>query len=168
MSKLVLWLLFCSVVLWVLGCQSVNDDQSGVVVKVADGDTVTVKLDNGKRLSVRLAAIDAPESKQAYGSHAKAALSRLVLNKRVSLRMIELDHYGRAVAVIHIGNTDINLMMLESGHAWLYRDYTKWMQHSELARYEQAEAGAMRYRRGIWSNSRPQAPWSYRRRLSSK
>lgn len=39
----------------------------GCVVRVADGDTVTVELDNGKRERIRFGGIDAPESSQTYG-----------------------------------------------------------------------------------------------------
>lgn len=34
----------------------------GCVVRVADGDTVTIELDNGKRERIRFEGIDAPES----------------------------------------------------------------------------------------------------------
>lgn len=39
---------------------------SGQVIKVADGDTITV-LKNGEKVRVRFYGIDAPEKKQEYG-----------------------------------------------------------------------------------------------------
>lgn len=41
-----------------------------MVIAVADGDTLTVQVDQ-QRLKVRLADIDAPESKQAFGDQSR-------------------------------------------------------------------------------------------------
>ncbi|WP_255492192.1 thermonuclease family protein [Cetobacterium sp. 2A] len=38
----------------------------GKVIKVADGDTITI-LKNDEKIRVRLCGIDAPEKKQKYG-----------------------------------------------------------------------------------------------------
>ncbi len=47
---------------------------TGKVVKVTDGDTIHVLLDKETH-KIRLLHIDAPESKQAFGTKAKQALS---------------------------------------------------------------------------------------------
>lgn len=41
------------------------------VIHVADGDTVTCLLANKQKERIRLADIDAPESKQAFGNQSK-------------------------------------------------------------------------------------------------
>ena len=54
----------------------------GVVILIADGDTITV-VNNGKPEKIRLYGIDAPESKQAFGNEANnftyAMVSLLVI-----------------------------------------------------------------------------------------
>jgi endonuclease YncB( thermonuclease family) len=45
-------------------------DFTGRVVKVTDGDTITVLVHN-KQIKVRLDSIDAPESKQAFGKRSQ-------------------------------------------------------------------------------------------------
>jgi endonuclease YncB( thermonuclease family) len=48
----------------------------GKVVKIADGDTLTILVDS-KQLKIRLSDIDTPERKQPFGTRAKQALSNL-------------------------------------------------------------------------------------------
>lgn len=45
----------------------------GKVVGVTDGDTITLLVDK-TQVKIRLAGIDAPESKQPFGTKAKQAL----------------------------------------------------------------------------------------------
>ena len=54
----------------------------GKVVKVADGDTITVRVGR-ERHRIRLQGIDAPERKQPYGRASGRALSALVAGKQV-------------------------------------------------------------------------------------
>src|SRR5688572_26105790 len=57
----------------------------GKVVKVHDGDTITVIDQNNKKFSIRLQGIDAPELKQAVGAASQQNLSRMVLGKQVAI-----------------------------------------------------------------------------------
>jgi endonuclease YncB( thermonuclease family) len=50
-------------------------DFTGRVVKVADGDTITVLVDE-RQVRVRLESIDAPESKQAFGKRSQQSLAQ--------------------------------------------------------------------------------------------
>ena len=53
---------------------------SGKVIKVSDGDTITV-LQDKRQIKVRLYGIDAPELKQPYGKKSKQFLSNLITGK---------------------------------------------------------------------------------------
>jgi micrococcal nuclease len=57
---------------------------TGKVVKVTDGDTIHVLLDKETH-KIRLLHIDAPESKQAFSTKAKQALSEMVFGKDVKV-----------------------------------------------------------------------------------
>ena len=93
------------------------------VSKVVDGDTITVS--NGEK--VRLIQIDTPElaSKECYGIQAKSELTKL-LNQagEVSLtsdpNLDEVDKYGRLLRYVFIGNTNLNLKLIEIGAAAPY------------------------------------------------
>ncbi len=58
------------ITLGVLICLSLPafaDSLTGKVVKITDGDTLTILDANYEEHKIRLAGIDAPERKQAYG-----------------------------------------------------------------------------------------------------
>ena len=123
------------------------------VLKVTDGDTLVVQGD----IRVRLAQIDAPERKQAYGPEAKAALLELVHNAPVTVVYDKTDRYGRVIGQLYVGGKDVNLAMVEAGMAWVYRDYP------HTVAYEHAEATARDHGVGLWTQSNPMPPWAYRR-----
>lgn len=69
-----------------------------MVVAISDGDTLTVRPDGGEQLRVRVAEIDAPESRQPFGAAAKRSLSDLCIRERAEIRPQKTDRYGRTVA----------------------------------------------------------------------
>ena len=142
----------------VLCAESSADSFFGKVVKVADGDTVTV-LDGRERKKVRLYGIDAPEKKQAFGHKSKQMLLGMVAGDQVRVEVEAIDRYGRFVGRIFDGSEEVNLLMVEQGGAWVYRRYTS------DARYYQAERDAKAARRGLWglSSSERIPPWDWRR-----
>jgi hypothetical protein len=62
---------------------------TGVVTRVIDGDTIVVDSESGSA-KVRLAEIDAPESKQAHGQVAADYLAGLILNRQVTIQYSNL------------------------------------------------------------------------------
>ena len=134
-----------------------------LVVAISDGDTLTARCNqlgaSAPPLKVRIAAIDAPESRQAFGKQARLNLVKLCAGQRATITPIEKDKYGRTVANVRCGNTDVATSQVRAGLAWVYTPYAK--QHPQLVPL-QREARANRI--GLWSQARPLAPWDYRRR----
>jgi endonuclease YncB( thermonuclease family) len=60
-----------------------HDTLTGKVVAIADGDTLTVLDGANVQHKIRLAGIDAPEKKQAFGNRARQALGDKVFGKAV-------------------------------------------------------------------------------------
>jgi len=91
---------------------------AATVLSIGDGDTISV-LDRGKKLKVRLACIDAPETAQTpYGVASRNQLKALLpLGSTVSLRVQAVDRYGRSVAEV-IGKGTINLAIVQSRQAF--------------------------------------------------
>ena len=58
---------------------------TGKVVKITDGDTLYVLDANYKEHKIRLAGIDAPERKQAYGLASRKHLASLVAGQQVTV-----------------------------------------------------------------------------------
>lgn len=140
------------------------DTIEGRVVGVSDGDTITV-LDNTKtQHKIRLAGIDAPESKQAFGQVSKKHLSDLVFNRDVTLDCGKTDKYRREVCVVMLDGKDANLAQVTAGMAWWYRQYQKEQTAQQRADYGTAEANAKAGKVGLWQDADPVPPWAWRHR----
>jgi len=134
----------------------------GWVVGVTDGDTVTV-LDGSKtQHKIRLAGIDAPEKKQAFGARSKQSLSDLVFDRQVSVETDKRDRYGREVGVILVNGKDANLEQVTRGFAWHYKAYEREQSAKDRKLYDFAEQEARARRRGLWADVDPMPPWDYR------
>lgn len=113
--------------------------KEGTVIKVYDGDTITVasKLygDDGDdtiyRINVRLAGIDTPEMRSNDVEIKKAAhssqqfLSDLLLHKTVTLKNTSNEKYSRLLADVYLGDVCVNKLMIEKGYAVEYYGGTK-------------------------------------------
>lgn len=137
---------------------------TGTVSKVYDGDTLHVIDGDGAKHKIRMAYIDAPEMKQAYGTHSRDNLRAAAEGRKVSVRVFDTDRYQREVAQVSVGKTDLNLMQVQDGAAWHYKSYAKEQQDkADFADYADAQMQAERERKGLWKAKNPQAPWAYRR-----
>ena len=136
-----------------------------LVIAVSDGDTLTARCGAAHaplQLKVRIAAIDAPESRQAFGPQARKNLVQLCLRQRARIQVLEKDRYGRNVANVRCGDTDVASAQVRAGLAWVYTPYAR--QHPHLVPLQrQARASHI----GLWSQRRPLAPWTYRQRYGT-
>jgi len=136
---------------------------AATVVSVGDGDTIRVS-EESRRLTIRLACIDAPETSQRpWGPRSTAFLKQLTpVGSEVILRVQTTDRYGRTVAELlnHRGN--VNQLMVGAGQAFAYRRY---LGQCDAQRYLQLEDEAKRLGTGVWSvgPSGITRPWDYRR-----
>jgi len=111
--------------------------KGGKVIKVYDGDTITIasKLPYMSspmyRFTVRLNGIDCAEIKghtfneKEIAVKARDALSNMILGKWVELRNVSTEKYGRILADVYYGGVCVNTWMLENGHAVIYDGGTK-------------------------------------------
>ncbi len=148
--------------LWWWGSSGSKDSTIGLpgrVIGVSDGDTLTLLTQDKQQVKIRLAGIDAPELKQAWGQKAKQALSAQVLHKLITARETGQDRYGRTVAHVYQNRQWINQTLVQEGHAWVHRQY------SAKERLLAVEAQAKKNRRGLWNLPENQRlpPWDYRR-----
>jgi len=106
--------------------------EGGRVIKVYDGDTITIasKLPFADsplyRLSVRLNGIDTPEIKgksddeKTAAKTARDALSVFILNKYVILKNIQSEKYGRILADVYLDDICLNEWMIKERYAVKY------------------------------------------------
>jgi len=133
-------------------------DIEGRVVRVADGDTVSVLDANNKQHKIRLYGIDTPERDQPHGKKSRRALADRVANQQVGVVIIETDDYGRIVGTLYHDGAHVNAAMVRSGNAWWYRYYAP---NSRLL--SEAESAARKKSLGVWADKDPVAPWDWRR-----
>jgi len=135
---------------------------TGQVVGVADGDTITVLDADKVQHKIRLAGIDAPEKKQAFGNRSKESLSDLVFDKTVNVETDKRDRYRREIGKVLVNGWDVNLVQVERGMAWFYRQYQREQSPNDRRLYEAAEDAAKAGRRGLWRDTDPVPPWEFR------
>ena len=131
------------------------------VVGISDGDTFTCLTANLKPIKVRLAEIDAPEKAQPFGKKSRQMLGSLIHKRHVTLDIQGDDRYQSTLATVYDRQgQNINLIMVQQGMAWAYRQYLH-----DVA-YLQAEQTAREHRRGLWRDRSPVEPhlWRQQRR----
>jgi endonuclease YncB( thermonuclease family) len=130
--------------------------ESARVVRIADGDTITILYADNTQEKIRLYGIDCPERTQPFGRKARQFTSSLVFGKQVTIRSVDRDRYGRNVAWIYIGEINLNAELVRAGYAWHYR------KHSNDPMLQRLENEARKAGRGLWRDSDPVPPWKYR------
>jgi micrococcal nuclease len=142
--------------LWCLPLAAGAASYTAQVIAVLDGDTVMVVRDN-RKITLRLAGIDAPEKQQAFGIASRDALAALVLRKPVRVTTKAVDDYGRVIALIDVGRLNVNEELLRRGLAWEYSHY-----HSN-PRWLALQSRAQAAKRGLWAAANPEPPWQFRK-----
>lgn len=110
---------------------------SGTVIKVYDGDTITItsKLPYDSsplyKFSVRLNGIDCPEikgkceSEKEVAKIARDSVSKLILNKMIQLKNVKTEKYGRVLAEVWFDGVCINTWLVTQRLAVEYDGGTK-------------------------------------------
>ncbi len=131
MKRMIMVLLACA--LGVAGAQAATKQKkekkppepteiSGQVSRIVDGDTLWLKTAaDAEPTVIRIEGIDAPESCQAGGADATQALTKLVLNRSVTVRIVARDDHARVVGKVFDGTVDVGDRMVRDGHAWSSR-----------------------------------------------
>lgn len=132
--------------------------QKARVRAVVDGDTIRVRLANGRVRDVRLVGIDTPEvhgATECGGAQASRSLKR-ILPRGTRVRLVSdpsqdlKDRYGRLLRYVHKASTgrDVNRQQVYRGWARVYvYDNTPF---NRVASYRKAQRAAKAAGRGIW------------------
>jgi endonuclease YncB( thermonuclease family) len=119
-----------------LTAPTLADELRGEVVKVTDGDTLTLLTADKHQHKIRIAGIDAPERKQPFGNRSKQNLSRLAYGKEAEADCPKRDRYGRQVCKVYVAGQDVGLRQIYDGLAWWYRAYAHEQSSEDRKRYE--------------------------------
>jgi endonuclease YncB( thermonuclease family) len=140
---------------------------------VLNATSLVVVTSEPTRYEVRLLGIDPPELPRAvgpgshpiegqpFGSEAAIYLRDLVLDKQVQFETYGKDHAGRTLAVVWLGDLNVNLILVKEGLAWVKPQVPVTKVRVEL---EVAERQARVGKYGLWALPNPEPPWKFRQR----
>jgi endonuclease YncB( thermonuclease family) len=155
-----LWAVVLGLVWMAPGSHAAPRTLTGQVSRVVDGDTLWFKPDDPAEplVAVRLRGIDAPESCQAWGRQAAAALREQVQGRPATLRIYGQDDFRRTLGTLSVGGENLNAVLVAQGHAWAWRDARG------RSPYLQQESEARAAGRGAHANPTAETPWDFRLR----
>ena len=161
-----------------LSCQSSSDTSveetvksdhlKATVIRVIDGDTVEVRLNNGKTDKVRLLGVDTPETNAKnkpgeYGSVTDIDCLKAWGDKATSYAIDQLDnrevilvlddeaglrgYYGRLLAYVEVDKKDFNRSLVQLGYARVYEEG----ESQRESEYQKDQSVAQANSIGLWS-----------------
>ncbi len=98
---------------------------------------------------VRLVGINAPERDECHFTEARAYLADEILGSRVVLDTVGTDRFGRSLAFVSRGGTDLNESLVSHGHAIAL---TPEEETPASTRILMAERQAAEADRGLWAD----------------
>jgi endonuclease YncB( thermonuclease family) len=131
-------------------------DFDGRVVKVHDGDTLTILVQE-KQIRVRLDSIDAPELGQAFGKRSRQSLATLCAGQPAYVADRGKDRYGRTIGRVTCDGVGANAEQVRRGMAWVYVRYA-----DAASPLYGLEREAKLNRLGLWVEPQPTPPWEWR------
>ena len=130
----------------------------GKVIKISDGDTITVLLKGKEQKKLRLAEVDCPEKGQAFGKNARQFTSDKVFGKTITFIETDKDRYGRSIAKVYYDKGKyLSEELIRAGMGWWYWAFSKNSSLGELQNKAQYQ------KIGLWQDVHAVAPWEYRK-----
>jgi micrococcal nuclease len=127
------------------------------VSAIVDGNTFTIRFNDGDAYDIQLSGIDSPELEQDFGEEAKQFLQKKIFNKRVKVQLLGKDRWGNRLAVVWLkGEVDLRVELLKEGLAWT-------AERNPLPELENVRMEAKNKGKGLWKASEPTPPWVFRR-----
>ncbi|MDT8992746.1 thermonuclease family protein [Curvibacter sp. APW13] len=171
--RIVSSIVFCTLAAMIggLGIQAwatsgIRSDFRARVIHVDDGDTVVAMTEDGEKITVRLASIDAPETHknrckpgQPFAQKAKDALSDMVLGKSIAFSCHDVDIYDRQVCDLAFNSTTASRELVRMGLAWANVANKRYLRDSAIP---DMESRARFAHLGVWSVTDSVAPWEWR------
>lgn len=159
MSPAIKLLPFAALMMALLVAPFATADLTGKVVKIQDGDTITILDKNNVQHRIRFTQIDAPESNQPWGAKSKGYLTSRLAGENVVVVSAGKDDYKRVLGTVYLSGVNINEEQVKTGNAWVYTRYA-----TDKSLFEMEKQARMN-KIGLWQlpeNERI-APWIWRK-----
>jgi micrococcal nuclease len=139
---------------------AVNKEGPYNVIKVIDGDTLDISIDN-KTVKVRVIGLNTPETVdprkpvECFGKQASAEALKVLQNKKVYLESDDSqqnrDKYDRLLRYVWLENgTNFSKYMIENGFGY---EYTYDIPYKYQEEFNQAQKTAETAKTGLWADS---------------
>ena len=136
------------------------NDLQGKVVAVLDGNTLQIVCRDAQTYVIQLMGVDSPELSQEYGEESKRYLEKIALGRKVTVSIEGKDRRGNPLAIVMVnGKRDLRVDLLEEGLAWT-------SEKNPQPALEECRTRAENKGLGLWKQSNPTPPWTYRRQQS--
>lgn len=129
------------------------------VLRVVDGDTIEVELNN-KKETVRLIGIDAPESvdpektTQCFGKEASVKAKEILDGKIITLEsdptQENRDKYGRLLRYVFLDSLNFNKFMISEGYAYEYTHLNN--SYKYMDEFKNVQKQAREKKKGFWAD----------------
>lgn len=139
--------------------------ETAKVLRVIDGDTIEVQLNN-KKETVRLIGIDAPETVdprktvECFGKEASDKTKEILNGKTVRLETDttqgETDKYGRLLRYIFLDRINFNELMISEGFAHEYTYQNNPYKYME--EFKEVQKKAQEENKGLWNETTCKIP----------
>lgn len=148
---------------------------AGEVIRVADGDTLTIRDAAGRQWVIRLTDIDAPElghgrsrPGQPYARAARDYLRDAAQGRQATAECYDVDRRHsreRHVCRVFVDGRDLSVAMLDAGLAMVQGISPRYVRDG---RAHELERRARANRRGLWTQPVPVLPWEWRKKCWEK
>lgn len=112
---------------------------------IIDGDSLRAVL-NDETIEIRLLGINAPERGECWADEARSVLTEAVVHGSTTIVPDERDQYGRLLAYVYVGETNVNRQLVADGSAIAIA-----VDHEYLPDFLAAEEEAIALERGLWN-----------------
>jgi micrococcal nuclease len=136
-----------------------NEVISGKVISVIDGNTFEIMTAEKESYKIMFFGIDSPELGQEFGEKAKDYLEKMILEKTISVEIQGKDRWGTRLGTFEINGEDPRIKLLEEGLAWT-------AERNPIEVLDGLKEKAKQEGKGLWKESEPVAPWTFRRQLT--
>ena len=124
---------------------------TGRVMNVPNGHQITLKSDEGQRLTIILAGIRNPSIAAGQPDISQRHLHTLLAGRQVSVEFTARSQGGAIIGRVLYGGADIALRLLRSGLAEV-TDEPALLAPALLLHYQQAEQSARLHGMGYWQS----------------
>jgi len=136
------------------------------VVNINDGDTFRCVRSNGTAFPVRVASVDAPESKvQRSAEASREKLVELAVDGSRVVCSGNLSHQRWVCRVFTPQQEDVGTRLIEAGAVWYASAFAHEVPATYRLLYAKRQSEARADRIGLWADADPMRPWQCRKRM---